>query len=447
MGPLYYHGWILGYTFDGSNFTQKYVFCTTPNGKAGNTPGGADGGIWQAGKGLTADASGNIYCSVGNGSFDANAGGNDYGMCYLKLSPSLTVEDWYAPYDEAAQSASDLDLGNTGLVGIPGTNRLFGGATKFGSAFLLDSTNLGHFPADAAHETAIQRLNGFSGAVGQNPIAWDAGTVKYVYFWPGGSNLIQLSYDPTVGTFSPAGIYKQTSGLTGDGALAVSAQGGRNAILWAVGPGDSGSPVLRAFDATDVSKSELWDSNMNAGRDALGSTGHFQFPTVANGKVYVPTGSSSIAVYGLLTPTATTLPVFRLYFPGSLDHFYTANGAEESAAEEAGYGFEAIIGYAPPTGVSGTAPIYRLYNPYTGEHFYTVSQAERDYVSSHLGYTYEGVGFPVITSPGTGLLPLYRLYSRGWNRHFYTTSQAEHDYVIAAYGFNDEGILGYLNAP
>ena len=31
-----------------------------------------------------ADASGNIYCSVGNGTFDANKGGTDYGMCYLK---------------------------------------------------------------------------------------------------------------------------------------------------------------------------------------------------------------------------------------------------------------------------------------------------------------------------------------------------------------------------
>ncbi len=59
-----YHGWVLGYQYDGSRFTQKYVFCTTPNG--------GDGGIWQAGKGLTADADGNIYLSVGNGTFDAN---------------------------------------------------------------------------------------------------------------------------------------------------------------------------------------------------------------------------------------------------------------------------------------------------------------------------------------------------------------------------------------
>ncbi len=128
-----YHGWIFGYHYDGTQFTQSAVFNTSPNG-------GLDG-IWQAGKGLSADLDGNIYCSIGNGTFDPAHG--SYGMCYLKLSsPNLTVLDWFAPYDEQAQSDADNDLGNTGLVGIPGTNRLFAGATKFGTAFLLDSTHL-----------------------------------------------------------------------------------------------------------------------------------------------------------------------------------------------------------------------------------------------------------------------------------------------------------------
>ena len=92
---------MLGYQYNGNGFTQKYVFCTTPNG----SDDGGDGGIWQAGKGLMADAAGNIYFSVGNGRFDANTGGSDYGMCYMKLTPNpntntLTVASYYAPYDE-----------------------------------------------------------------------------------------------------------------------------------------------------------------------------------------------------------------------------------------------------------------------------------------------------------------------------------------------------------
>ncbi len=293
-----YHGWVLGYQYDGARFTQKSVFCTTPSG--------GDGGIWQAGKGLTADADGNIYLSIGNGTFDANSkgitSGTDYGMCYLKLSPDLQVLDWFAPFDQKTQSDQDLDLGNTGLVGIPGTTRLFAGATKFGAGFLLDSHGLGGFTPNGPDKVVL-RLNGLSSSdnVGQNPVAWDAGAVKYVYLWPSGSQLKQFAYSPAAGSFSPGGVAKQTASQTAGGSLAVSADGSAHGIVWAVGY-DS---VLHAFDAADVSRPELWNSSTNAARDALGSVGHFQFPTVTNGKVYVPTGAASIAVYGLLRPVWT----------------------------------------------------------------------------------------------------------------------------------------------
>ncbi len=304
-----YHGWVLGYSYDGTKFTQTAVFCTTPNG--------GDGGIWMAGKGLTADAAGYIYCSVGNGTFDANSGGKDYGMCYLKLRASdLSVVDWFAPYDELGSSNSDLDTGNSGVSAIPGTDRLFGGGTKYGAGFLLDSSTLGGFTPNGPDHVVL-RLNNITGSdsVGQNPIAWDASATKYVYLWAYGSNLEQFRYIPgagvpdTTGTFSPAGIFKQTTGMTSGGSLAVSANGAGGGILWAVG----GDRVVRAFNATDVSQPALWTSAQNSARDALGSVGHFQFPTVVNGKVYVPTGSSAITVYGLLptvsvpsTPTGVT---------------------------------------------------------------------------------------------------------------------------------------------
>ncbi len=291
-----YHGWIIGYRYDGSHFTQTAVFCTTPNG--------GDGGVWQAGKGLTADAAGFLYCSVGNGTFDANTkgitSGTDYGMCYLKMRASdLSVVDWFAPHDEQTQSSKDLDLGNSGLVGIPGTTRLFGGATKFGTGFLLDSTNLGQFTAGGP-DKALLRLDGLTGddSVGQNPVSWDAGAVKYVYLWAGGSNPEQFRYDPAVGTFSPAGTYKEGSGLTSGASLALSSAGTGGGILWGVG----GDNIVRAFDASDVSKTPFWTSAQNSARDGLPSVGHFQFPTVVDGKVYVPTGAHTIAVYGLLTP-------------------------------------------------------------------------------------------------------------------------------------------------
>src|SRR5579862_4818602 len=128
-----YHGWVFGYSYEHNSFTQTAFFCTNPNG--------GDAGVWHAGKGLVADAKGNLYCVAGNGTFDAAAslgGGIDYGMCYLKLgTPNLNVLDYFAAYDEKGNSDADLDTGGAGIVGIPGTDRLFGGGTKFGSVFLL----------------------------------------------------------------------------------------------------------------------------------------------------------------------------------------------------------------------------------------------------------------------------------------------------------------------
>jgi hypothetical protein len=75
-------------------------------------------------------------------------------------------------------------------------------------------------------------------------------------------------------------------------------------IVWATtaDSGDGGASaapgVLRAFDAEDVSH-ELWDSKQNAERDQLGGFAKFSPPTIANGKVYAPTFSGQLVVYGL----------------------------------------------------------------------------------------------------------------------------------------------------
>ena len=223
-------------------------------------------------------------------------------MCYMKLGPMLNVLDWFAPFDEQVQSNQDLDLDNSGVVGIPGTTALFGGGTKFGSAFLMDSANLGKFTPNGP-DKLLARIDGVSGndQVGQNPIAWDSGAFKYAYLWPGGQLLEQFQFDPAAGTLSPKGIFaKATGGATSGGSLAVSSNGTSNAILWAVG--DKGT--VRAYDAINVASAELWDSAQNKTRDGIGHSGHFQFPTVVNGKVYVPTGGATIAVYGLLLGAA-----------------------------------------------------------------------------------------------------------------------------------------------
>lgn len=286
-----YHGWIFRYTYNGSSFTQNDVYCTDPNGGLG--------GIWMAGNGLAADGSGNIYANTGNGTFDVSMG--SYGMSVLKLSSTLSLLDYFTPFDEAGNSNGDLDFGNCGVMFVPNTTALFSGATKFGSAFLMDSSNLGQFTSGGP-DNVLNRIDSVSnGSVGQNPIGWDSGTYKYVYLWPFNSNLEQFRYDPSVSKLNPDGIFQSTSNFTDGGSLAVTSNGTSNAILWAV---DSNGAVYAMNPAT-ITQTPYWNSNTDSSRDGLGSTGHFQFPLAANGRVYVPTGSSSIAVYGLLTKAST----------------------------------------------------------------------------------------------------------------------------------------------
>jgi hypothetical protein len=96
------------------------------------------------------------------------------------------------------------------------------------------------------------------------------------------------------------------------GTMALSASGDSNGIVWATMPTSKSANnavvpgVLRAFDASDVSK-ELWNSEANAARDGLTNYAKFNPVTVYNGKVYVPTFRSpetanQYCVYGTLPP-------------------------------------------------------------------------------------------------------------------------------------------------
>ncbi len=60
--------------------------------------------------------------------------------------------------------------------------------------------------------------------------------------------------------------------------------------------------TLHALDATDIGR-ELWNSDLHGTRDQLGSLTKFAPPTVANGRVYVPTLSNAVVVYGTLATT------------------------------------------------------------------------------------------------------------------------------------------------
>ena len=72
-----YHGWVMGY--NATTLQQVMVYCDTPNAN--------DGGIWMDGDGIATDSTGNLYFITGDGSFDVNTGGKDYGDTFVKTQP------------------------------------------------------------------------------------------------------------------------------------------------------------------------------------------------------------------------------------------------------------------------------------------------------------------------------------------------------------------------
>jgi len=285
----FYHGWVIGY--DATTLQRSVVFNSTPNG--------SDGGIWQSGCPPAADASGNLYVISGNGTFDANTGGVDFGDSFLKLSSAGQVLDYFTPYDQSFLAAHDLDLGSGGSLLLPdqptSPPHLMLSGGKAGSIYVVDRDNLGQFNS-SGNAQIVQYLPGAIGPLFGTPAFWQ----NNIYFWALNDFLKvfalsngRLPSTPTSQSSMPLGF---------PGAVpTISASGSTNGVVWALETSafSSGNPaVLHAFDATNVS-SELYNSNQAGTRDLPGGAVKFTVPTVANGKVYAGT-QTQLTVFGLL---------------------------------------------------------------------------------------------------------------------------------------------------
>ncbi len=101
-------------------------------------PTAREGGMWAT-SGLASDSSGRIYASVGNG---ASTGGNwDHSDSVLRFSPTLQLQDGFAPQNWADENSSDTDLGSTGPLLL--SNGLAFIAGKSGNGYLLHANALG----------------------------------------------------------------------------------------------------------------------------------------------------------------------------------------------------------------------------------------------------------------------------------------------------------------
>ncbi|HWX22977.1 MAG TPA: hypothetical protein VN578_24005 [Candidatus Binatia bacterium] len=311
-----YHGWLFGY--NATNLQQVAIFNTTSNG--------SQGAIWSCGMAPAVDTNGNLYVVTGNGTFDANTGGSDYGQSFLKFSTSngLKLVDWFAPWNAVSLSSSDRDIGTGGAVLLPGS-QLLAGLDKAGTLFVLNQTNLGHFSNNGSSDTNIvQEFAATPGTdtIGQCPVYWNGPTNQYLFIACGNGQLKSFRFTGTSIQTTPLATGSVTENDRA-GGLSLSANGNTNGIVWVVDNANGGT--LRAYNPPSI-PTELWDSQMNSARDALGAYVKFCAPTIANGKVYMATAAKLLVVYGLFAVpsfSVSALPVSQTVNEGGLAMSYT----------------------------------------------------------------------------------------------------------------------------
>ena len=338
-----YHGWVIGYTYspagkgsrNGAAFQQVSVFNSTPDGQ--------EGGIWMSGAGPAADTQGNVYLTIGNGSFDLDqTGQRDAGDSFVKLSTrivggqgepnGLVLSDYFTPFNQECLSGRDEDLGAGGVLLLPeqppythaAHPRLLVGVGKEGRIYVLDRDQLGQFHGysgtlqcnsneesrtnidQVVQELPASSTSGFFGIPGY--WAGTAASGQLVYIGEAGDHL--KSYQLIGGTLSSRATAQtpETFGFPGvTPSISSNNSVPGTGIVWVISPASCGGPgcapsgpgALRAYNATNISQ-ELYNSEQNFTRDRLSSYVKFSVPTIANGKVFVGT-QTSLDIYGLLT--------------------------------------------------------------------------------------------------------------------------------------------------
>jgi hypothetical protein len=328
-------GWVFG--FDAGNLANTPLVWSS-------TPAGEGGGVWMAGAGLAAgvDSPGGnayLYFITGDGDFNVNTGGSDYGDSFVKLTTSLTTvpNGYFTPYGQNCMDVNDVDFGSGGVMLLPdsGSTYFAVAAGKDANIYVMNRANPGGYTAPtnstcpATGSNTVQEY--FVGASGRQyystAVYWNSHLFYAAMFAPVIRFQVSLASPPTC---NPSPICQTNTASTGISfqygpSLSISASGNTTgtAILWAVkGNGwprhNSGNPspaILHAFDAEHLTGPHtiplLWNSNQCPTRDQTGNATKFVVPTIANGFVYLgtmdPTDSTStrgeLDVFG---PTSAT---------------------------------------------------------------------------------------------------------------------------------------------
>ena len=265
-----YHGWVVGVPASGSG--PQVVFRDDDQIRGDNAAG-----FWATAGG-SVDGSGNLYVTSGNGF----SGTFDNGNTIFKLSPTLTLVDWWAPSEWDYMNATDTDLGSVGpaIVGI--SNNLVFQIGKSGWGYLVGTTLSGAGPVHIGSEP-------FSGQV-CNAATTARTAVDQVF---GG-----IAYaDPFIYVPCPEGIK----------ALQLAA-GPSFSVAWSSAAFHPGPPIVAGgvVWAMDTTNGSLFGLNATTGVTKfnvpnLGAMTRFTTPTAGQGRIYVAV-ADAIMTFGQPRP-------------------------------------------------------------------------------------------------------------------------------------------------
>lgn len=281
-----YHGWVIAY--DAQTLKQKAALNLTPDG--------SEGGIWASDTGPAADEQGNVYVATGNGTFDADKGGRDYGDTLLKLSGSnLGILDYYTPTNQEHLSEEDADLGSSGPTLLPDQTgahpHIVLQPGKDGVVYVVDRDQMGKYRRQG--DAIVQKIKVGDGVYGAmaywNRHAYVVGSDDYLR-------------DISVSGAGLKEVGRSRMRFMNPGATpAVSADGTKNAIVWVVATktwnGTDRPAVVYAYDAAKIGD-PIYTSEQNGVRDRAALATRFVVPVVVNGKVYFG-ARGEVEVYGL----------------------------------------------------------------------------------------------------------------------------------------------------
>jgi hypothetical protein len=245
----------------------------------------AKAGIWARG-GAVVDPdpsmSGRVYVSTGNGDFNADQGGHDYGDSLLAISANgSTLVDTFTPTNYQQLENGDVDLSSSAPVMLPkqpssNTPLMAVQGGKDGLLKLLNRKRLGGVGGE------LQDYN-LNEGIFTAPAVWvDRNGTTWLFV---GSNSAVTALQLV--TVNGRSTLQHVWTASGGGTSPVVANG----IVFAARSG-----AINAFNAR--TGHEVWSSSQHSAGGSIGNV-HWESPIVVNGWLYMSDESGNITAYSL----------------------------------------------------------------------------------------------------------------------------------------------------